>query len=29
MIEATVPQLLARGIRTADIHADVFFTPER
>ncbi|KDR88455.1 hypothetical protein K538_27640, partial [Agrobacterium tumefaciens GW4] len=29
MIEATVPQLLARGMRTADIHADVFFTPER
>ncbi|KJF69316.1 2Fe-2S iron-sulfur cluster-binding protein [Rhizobium nepotum] len=29
MIEATVPQLVARGIRPADIHADVFFTPER
>ncbi|MCA1866755.1 2Fe-2S iron-sulfur cluster binding domain-containing protein [Agrobacterium genomosp. 3] len=29
MIEATVPQLVARGMRTADIHADVFFTPDR
>lgn len=28
MIDATVPQLVARGIRPADIHADVFFTPE-
>ena len=24
-----VPQLVARGMRTADIHADVFFTPDR
>jgi CDP-4-dehydro-6-deoxyglucose reductase, E3 len=29
MIDATAPLLIERGIRAADIHADVFFTPER
>lgn len=29
MIDATMPLLIERGIRAADIHADVFFTPER
>lgn len=28
MIDATAPMLVARGARTADIHADVFFTPD-
>lgn len=28
MIDATAPLLIERGIRGADIHADVFFTPE-
>ncbi len=27
MIDATAPLLIERGIRAADIHADVFFTP--
>jgi hypothetical protein len=29
MVDAAGPLLLARGIRAADIHADVFFTPKR
>lgn len=29
MIDATAPLLIERGIRAEDIHADVFFTPER
>jgi len=29
MIDATAPLLIERGIRAADIHADVFFTPEQ
>ena len=28
MVDAAAPLLLERGIRKADIHADVFFTPE-
>ena len=29
MVDAAGPRLLERGMRAADIHADVFFTPER
>ena len=29
MVDAAAPLLLERGIRKDDIHADVFFTPER
>lgn len=29
MIDATALLLIERGIRAAEIHADVFFTPER